>query len=71
MDAVNRKISMKMMVRRYVIVFANTDNYKIDTAKSSTGIQYVLITPQDMSSITLGKEVKVHRMKDPERSTAS
>ncbi|TIC45393.1 P-loop containing nucleoside triphosphate hydrolase protein [Wallemia mellicola] len=56
MDAVNRKISMKMM---------------IDTAKSSTGIQYVLITPQDMSSITLGKEVKVHRMKDPERSTAS
>ncbi|TIA89765.1 hypothetical protein E3P99_01907 [Wallemia hederae] len=56
MDAVNRKISMKMM---------------IDTAKSSTGIQYVLITPQDMSSITLGKEVKVHRMQDPERANAS
>ncbi|TIB65355.1 hypothetical protein E3P77_02739 [Wallemia ichthyophaga] len=53
MDAVNRKISMKMM---------------IETAKSSTGIQYVLITPQDMSSISLGKEVKVHRMKDPERA---
>lgn len=41
---------------------------QIETAKSSTGIQYVLITPQDMSSISLGKEVKVHRMKDPERA---
>ncbi|TFK73649.1 P-loop containing nucleoside triphosphate hydrolase protein [Pluteus cervinus] len=52
MDAVNRRISMKMM---------------IDTAKSSDKKQYILITPQDMTNITVGKEVRVHRMTDPER----
>ncbi|KAH9926088.1 P-loop containing nucleoside triphosphate hydrolase protein [Amylocystis lapponica] len=52
MDAVNRRISMKMM---------------IDTANSSNRKQYVLITPQDMTNINIGNTVRVHRMTDPER----
>ncbi|TFY72836.1 hypothetical protein EVG20_g177 [Dentipellis fragilis] len=52
MDAVNRRISMKMM---------------IDTANSSDGKQYILITPQNMQSIHVGTTVRVHRMSDPER----
>ncbi|KAH9890063.1 hypothetical protein C8Q73DRAFT_149543 [Cubamyces lactineus] len=52
MDAVNRRISMKMM---------------IDTANASKGKQYVLITPQDMSNIKGGPTVRIHRMSDPER----
>ncbi|KAL1950788.1 hypothetical protein VTO73DRAFT_5912 [Trametes versicolor] len=52
MDAVNRRISMKMM---------------IDTANASKGKQYVLITPQDMNNINPGSTVRVHRMSDPER----
>ncbi|KAI3616349.1 structural maintenance of chromosomes protein 6 [Moniliophthora roreri] len=53
MDAVNRRISMKMM---------------IDTANQSDKKQYVLITPQDMNNITIGPTVRVHRMTDPERN---
>ncbi|TFK33017.1 P-loop containing nucleoside triphosphate hydrolase protein [Crucibulum laeve] len=52
MDAVNRRISMKMM---------------IDTANSSDKKQYILITPQDMTNINFGPTVRVHRMTDPER----
>ncbi|EDR03917.1 uncharacterized protein LACBIDRAFT_252949 [Laccaria bicolor S238N-H82] len=52
MDAVNRRISMKMM---------------IDTANSSDKKQYILITPQDMTNIHLGPTVRVLRMSDPER----
>ncbi|KAL5533334.1 SMC6 [Sanghuangporus sanghuang] len=52
MDAVNRRISMKMM---------------IDTANASDSKQYILITPQDMSSVSFGPSVRVHRMSDPER----
>lgn len=52
MDAVNRRISMKMM---------------IDTANTSDKKQYVLITPQEMTNISLGPSVKVHKMADPER----
>ncbi|KAJ6621808.1 hypothetical protein B0H10DRAFT_2162890 [Mycena sp. CBHHK59/15] len=52
MDAVNRRISMKMM---------------IDTANQSDKKQYVLITPQDMNNVVIGKTVRVHRMTDPER----
>ncbi|KZO95925.1 P-loop containing nucleoside triphosphate hydrolase protein, partial [Calocera viscosa TUFC12733] len=52
MDAINRRISMNMLT---------------GTAKESAGVQYVLITPQDMSSVNLGPEVRVHRMNDPER----
>ncbi|EPQ51082.1 hypothetical protein GLOTRDRAFT_49503 [Gloeophyllum trabeum ATCC 11539] len=52
MDAVNRRISMKMM---------------IDTANSSDGKQYILITPQDMNNVAVTNTVRVHRMSDPER----
>ncbi|KAH9980223.1 hypothetical protein BGW80DRAFT_1274148 [Lactifluus volemus] len=52
MDAVNRRISMKMM---------------IDTANSSDGKQYILITPQNMQNIHVGPTVRVHLMPDPER----
>ncbi|KAG6888731.1 hypothetical protein C0995_006383 [Termitomyces sp. Mi166 len=52
MDAVNRRISMKMM---------------IETANSSDKKQYILITPQDMGNIQIGPTVKVNRMTDPER----
>ncbi|KAI5122964.1 hypothetical protein M0805_006843 [Coniferiporia weirii] len=52
MDAVNRRISMRMM---------------IDTANASDSKQYVLITPQDMSNVAFGPSVRVHRMGDPER----
>ncbi|KAJ6525222.1 hypothetical protein DFH09DRAFT_173736 [Mycena vulgaris] len=55
MDAVNRRISMKMM---------------IDTANQSDKKQYVLITPQDMNNIGPGPTVRVHRMTDPERGQA-
>ncbi|KAK0188177.1 hypothetical protein F5146DRAFT_1104896 [Armillaria mellea] len=53
MDAVNRRISMKMM---------------IETANQSDKKQYILITPQDMTTITIGQTVRVHRMTDPERN---
>ena len=52
MDAVNRRISMKMM---------------IDTANTSDKKQYILITPQDMTNVQLGPTVRVLRMSDPER----
>ncbi|KAJ7069570.1 P-loop containing nucleoside triphosphate hydrolase protein [Mycena amicta] len=52
MDAVNRRISMKMM---------------IDTANSSDKKQYILITPQDMNNIAPGPSVRVQRMSDPMR----
>ncbi|KAL1744412.1 hypothetical protein HDZ31DRAFT_82675 [Schizophyllum fasciatum] len=52
MDAVNRRISMRMM---------------IDTANTSDRKQYILITPQDMGNISITDSVKVHRMSDPER----
>ncbi|EIN12535.1 P-loop containing nucleoside triphosphate hydrolase protein [Punctularia strigosozonata HHB-11173 SS5] len=55
MDAVNRRISMKMMIE-----VANTSDRK----------QYVLITPQDMTNIHAGKTVRIHRMTDPERGQA-
>lgn len=55
MDAVNRRISMRMM---------------IDSASSSDKKQYILITPQDMAGITFGSQVEVHRMKDPVRGVA-
>ncbi|KAH7914283.1 hypothetical protein BJ138DRAFT_1000546, partial [Hygrophoropsis aurantiaca] len=55
MDAVNRRISMRMM---------------IDTANASDKKQYILITPQDMGNIHVGQTVRVHRMTDPERGQA-
>ncbi|KAJ7146573.1 hypothetical protein C8R44DRAFT_599053, partial [Mycena epipterygia] len=52
MDAVNRRISMKMM---------------IDVSNQSDKMQYVLITPQDMNNVAFSPSVRVHRMTDPER----
>ena len=70
MDAVNRRISMKMMVSflslraQYApLIF----HIQIDTANASDGRQYILITPQDMNNIHIGTTVRVHRMRDPER----
>ncbi|KAG6820629.1 hypothetical protein H0H93_014232 [Arthromyces matolae] len=56
MDAVNRRISMRMM---------------IETANSSDKKQYILITPLDMGNVPLGPTVKVNRMTDPERANQS
>ncbi|PWN49183.1 P-loop containing nucleoside triphosphate hydrolase protein [Violaceomyces palustris] len=53
MDAVNRKIALKMI---------------IDETKTSQNVQYILITPQNMANTPMGPEVRVHRMKDPERA---
>jgi chromosome segregation ATPase len=52
MDAVNRKISMRMM---------------IETARESDSTQYILITPQDASSISPAPDIRIHRLHDPER----
>lgn len=56
MDAVNRKVSMELMTK-----FAQDSN-----------IQYIYITPQDMSSVKGigGPSVRVHRMRDPERGNS-
>ncbi|KAF8879889.1 P-loop containing nucleoside triphosphate hydrolase protein [Gymnopilus junonius] len=56
MDAVNRRISMKMM---------------IDTANTSDRKQYILITPQDMTNVAIGPSVRVLRMSDPERGNGT
>ncbi|CAG8528894.1 39994_t:CDS:10 [Gigaspora margarita] len=52
MDAVNRRISMRMM---------------IETAREADCTQYILITPQDASNVSPGPDVRVHRLQDPER----
>ncbi|KAJ2957925.1 hypothetical protein NQZ79_g6440 [Umbelopsis isabellina] len=52
MDAVNRKQSMRMMIE----------------AARENAAQYILITPQDASSIAIGSDVTIHRLADPERS---
>ncbi|KAL8290054.1 hypothetical protein RQP46_002993 [Phenoliferia psychrophenolica] len=54
MDQVNRRISMQMMT---------------DTAKEADSTQFILITPQSVnsSSFRWGPEVRVSKMKDPER----
>lgn len=70
MDAVNRRISMKMMVKFFCLFFftnAHCGPAQIDTANQSDKKQYILITPQDMNNITIGPTVRVHRMTDPER----
>ncbi|KTW27665.1 hypothetical protein T552_04144 [Pneumocystis carinii B80] len=53
MDAVNRKISISMM---------------INAARDASMTQFILITPQDMSNIAIGPDIKIIKMKDPERS---
>ncbi|KAK0450388.1 uncharacterized protein EV420DRAFT_1706032 [Desarmillaria tabescens] len=40
----------------------------IETAKHSDKKQYILITPQDVTTITIENSVRLHRMPDPERN---
>jgi len=58
MDAVNRRISMKML---------------IESARDTAQTQYIMITPQDMSNIQeFGLDsLKIIRMDDPERKRAN
>ncbi|KDE09053.1 hypothetical protein MVLG_00771 [Microbotryum lychnidis-dioicae p1A1 Lamole] len=53
MDAVNRRVAMKMMV---------------DTAKNVKRAQFILITPQNISNSTYGAEVKIIMLGDPART---
>ncbi|KAF9906997.1 Structural maintenance of chromosomes protein 6 [Linnemannia zychae] len=53
MDAVNRRISMGML---------------IEAARQADGVQFILITPQDASSVNPGPDIRVHRLHDPERN---
>lgn len=74
MDAVNRRISMKMMVSCSLHVARSAPDVhapQIDTANSSDKKQYILITPQDMGNVQIGPTVKVNRMTDPERRNQS
>lgn len=52
MDSVNRDISMQMMVQ---------------AARRSVGRQYIFISPQAMSNVHFGPDVRVSKMRDPER----
>lgn len=52
MDMVNRRISMEMMLK---------------VAKEQQERQFILLTPQDMSSIGSSKTVRIFRLQDPER----
>ncbi|EEB07460.1 Smc5-6 complex SMC subunit Smc6 [Schizosaccharomyces japonicus yFS275] len=53
MDAVNRLVSIKMMV---------------DSAKDSSEKQFIFITPQDMGHVAFDKDVSIYRLSDPVRS---
>ena len=52
MDSVNRTVSMKMM---------------IGAARRSVGKQFVFITPGSMDAVPEAPDVKVTKMRDPER----
>ncbi|KAG5518156.1 hypothetical protein PMAC_003342 [Pneumocystis sp. 'macacae'] len=56
MDAINRRISISMM---------------IDAARDASTTQFILITPQDMGTIGFGPDIKIIKMKDPERNQAT
>jgi chromosome segregation ATPase len=52
MDSVNRDVSMRMMV---------------SAAREANMRQFILITPQSMSNVDRGKDIKINKMSDPER----
>jgi len=52
MDNVNRDVSMKMMIH---------------AARRAVSRQFILITPQSMGNVPLDTDVKIHKMRDPER----
>ncbi|KAL8953621.1 MAG: hypothetical protein Q9222_000547 [Ikaeria aurantiellina] len=56
MDSVNREVSMRKM---------------IEAARYSIGKQFILITPGSMGSVSSSYDVKIIRMKDPERGQTS
>ncbi|KAI9728451.1 MAG: Structural maintenance of chromosomes protein 6 [Chrysothrix sp. TS-e1954] len=56
MDSVNRDVSMRLMLQ---------------AARRSVGRQYILITPQAMGGVELGRDVRVCRLLDPERGQRS
>lgn len=53
MDAVNRRMSMRLIM---------------NVAKRSNHTQFILITPQNMNNVSIGPEVRVHRLADPQRN---
>ncbi|SMR60381.1 unnamed protein product [Zymoseptoria tritici ST99CH_1E4] len=53
MDSVNRTQSMAMMIQ---------------AARRAVGRQFILITPQAMGNVEMGDDVKIHKMRDPERA---
>ncbi|KAI8874481.1 P-loop containing nucleoside triphosphate hydrolase protein [Ramicandelaber brevisporus] len=52
MDAVNRRQSMRMI---------------IENARKTPSTQYILITPQDMGNVMPASDIKINRLRDPER----
>ncbi|KAK7522612.1 RecF/RecN/SMC [Phyllosticta citriasiana] len=52
MDSVNREMSMKMI---------------IESCRGSPSKQFLFITPQAMGNVSLGPDVKIIKMSDPER----
>jgi chromosome segregation ATPase len=56
MDAVNRHLSLKLL---------------IESARLQKHRQFIFITPHDLTSVASGPDVRVHRMRDPERANVS
>jgi chromosome segregation ATPase len=56
MDAVNRHLSLKLL---------------IESARQQKHRQFIFITPHDLSSVATGPDVRVNRMRDPERADIS
>ena len=52
-------------------MFLTVSALQIEAARRSIGKQFILITPQDMSSIDSSADVKVTRLRDPERNQGS
>ena len=69
-DEVNRQITAKMLVR-YSGLQNETDLTlpirQMDTARSSQGKQYILITPLSLNPRIIEPWVTVQQMADPER----
>jgi chromosome segregation ATPase len=53
MDAVNRHLSLKLL---------------IESARQQRHRQFIFITPHDLTSVASGPDVRVNRMRDPERA---
>lgn len=60
MDPINRQMSVKLMVCMHITFRTSINVVQIDNAERSIGRQFILITPQNMSTVR-GKNVKVYR----------